>query len=81
MGRVVQWDDDAWQDYCDWQKGKAALKRINTFLKDIRRDPYSGIGKPEPLKYDLTGLWSHRINESDRLTYKVMDDCNRYTRL
>ena len=73
MGRRIQWDSDAWEDYCDWQKDKATLKRINALIKDARRDPFDGIGKPEPLKHDLTGLWS-RINDTDRLTYKVVGD-------
>lgn len=74
MGRGIQWDGDAWEDYCDWQKDKATLKRINALIQDARRDPFGGIGKPEPLKHDLTGLWSRRINDTDRLTYKVVGD-------
>lgn len=74
MGRRLQWDSDAWDDYCNWQKDKATLKRINALIKDTRRDPFSGIGKPEPLKHDLAGLWSRRINDTDRLTYKVVED-------
>ena len=50
------------------------LKRINALIKDTRRNPFEGIGKPEPLKHDLAGLWSRRINGTDRLTYKVLDD-------
>lgn len=75
MERGIQWDGDAWEDYCyKWQKDKATLKRINALIKDARRDPFSGIGKPEPLKRDLSGLWSRRINDTDRLTYKVVGD-------
>lgn len=74
MGRGIQWDGDAWEDYCDWQKDKATLKRINALIQDARRDPFDGIGKPEPLKHDLSGLWSRRINDTDRLTYKVVGD-------
>lgn len=74
MGRGILWNGDAWEDYCDWQKDKAMLKRINALIQDARRDPFGGIGKPEPLKYDLPGLWSHRINDTDRLTYKVVED-------
>jgi len=74
MGRGIQWDGDAWEDYCDWQKDKATLRRINVLIKDARRDPFSGIGKPEPLRNDLSGLWSRRINDTDRLTYKVVGD-------
>lgn len=74
MGRRVQWDGDAWEDYCGWQKDKATLKRINALIEDIRRNPFVGIGKPEALKYDLSGLWSRRINDVDRLTYKIDGD-------
>ncbi len=74
MRRGIQWDGDAWEDYCEWQKDKATLKRINTLIKDAQRDPFGGIGKPEPLKHDLSGLWSRRINDTDRLTYKIIGD-------
>jgi len=75
MGRDVQWYGDAWDEYCEWQRtDKAILKRINELIKDIRRDPFSGIGKPEPLKHDLSGVWSRRINETDRLTYCLKND-------
>ena len=74
MGRGILWDGDAWEDYCAWQTDKATLKRINALIKEARRDPFSGIGKPEPLRHDLSGLWSRRINDTDRLTYKVTDD-------
>ena len=75
MGRAVQWHGDAWDEYCRWmQTDKATLKGINELIKDARRDPYSGIGKPEPLKHNLSGLWSRRINEADRLTYFLEND-------
>lgn len=74
MGKAVQWDSDAWADYCGWQQDKATLKRINALIKDAMRDPFDGIGKPEPLKHELAGLWSRRINGTDRLTYKVLGD-------
>ncbi len=75
MGRDVQWYGDAWDEYCEWQRtDKAILKRINELIKDVRRDPFSGIGKPEPLKHDLSGVWSRRINETDRLTYYLKND-------
>ncbi len=75
MGRGVQWYGDAWDEYCEWQRtDKAILKRINELIKDARRDPFSGIGKPEPLKHDLSGLWSRRINKTDRLTYYLKND-------
>ncbi len=75
MGRAVQWHGDAWDEYCKWmQTDKAVIKRINELVKDTRRDPFSGIGKPEPLKHDLAGLWSRRINDTDRLTYYMEND-------
>ncbi len=75
MGRGVQWYGDAWDEYCEWQRtDKAILKRINELIKDARRNPFSGIGKPEPLKHDLSGIWSRRINETDRLTYYLEND-------
>lgn len=68
--------DDAWQDYLYWQKiDKQALKRINQLIKDIQRNPFEGLGKPEPLKFDMSGLWSRRINQEHRLIYQIKDDC------
>ena len=68
---AVKWEDEAWDEYLDWQKeDKKTLKRINKLIKSIQRDGlFSGLGKPEPLKGDLTGLWSRRINDTDRLVY------------
>lgn len=65
--------DDAWNDYLFWQKNdKPKVKRINELIKSIERDGYSsGIGKPETLKYDLSGYWSRRINDEHRLVYKT----------
>ncbi len=75
MGRDVQWYGDAWDEYCEWQRtDKAILRRINELIKDARRDPFNGIGKPEPLKHDLSGVWSRRINGTDRLTYYLKND-------
>ena len=68
--------DDAWQDYLYWQKSdKKILKRINQLIKDAQRTPFEGIGKPEPLKFDMSRLWSRRINQEHRLIYHVKDDC------
>ena len=65
----------SWDEYLYWQKtDKAILKRINSLLKDIQREPFEGIGKPEPLKHGLSGYWSRRINDEHRLVYKVADD-------
>ncbi|MGY6529575.1 MAG: Txe/YoeB family addiction module toxin [Cyanobacterium sp.] len=67
--------EDAWDDYLYWQtQDKKTLKRINQITKDIQRNPFDGIGKPEPLKFDLSGLWSRRINQEHRLIYQVLDD-------
>ena len=64
----------AWEHYLFWQStDKKMLKRINTLIKDIKRSPYEGIGKPEPLKHGLTGYWSRRINDEHRLVYKTMN--------
>jgi toxin YoeB len=66
--------DEAWDDYLFWQSyDKKTLKRINMLLKDIDRNQYSGIGKPEPLK-NLQGYWSRRIDEKNRLVYKIEND-------
>ena len=62
----------AWEDYTSWQnEDKKILKKINALIKSIQSNPYDGIGKPEPLKYDLAGLWSRRIDLEHRLVYKV----------
>ena len=66
---------NAWEDYTSWlREDKKMLKRINELIKDIQRNHHSGIGKPEPLKYDLAGLWSRRIDREHRLVYKVDDN-------
>lgn len=73
--RMIQWDADAWDEYCDWQqKDRAILKRINQMIKDIRRDPFDGIGKPEALKGNLSGFWSRRITDEHRIVYVIEDD-------
>ncbi len=67
--------ESAWEDYLYWQKtDKKILQRINTLIKDISRDPFEGIGKPEPLKHALSGYWSRRINEEHRIVYKVQEE-------
>lgn len=64
----------SWEDYLYWQKNdKQKLKRINELLKDISCNPYQGIGKPEPLKFNYAGFWSRRIDEEHRLIYRVID--------
>lgn len=70
----LKWDEDAWSDYLYWQtQDKKTLKRINTLLTDIMRSPFNGIGKPEPLKHHQ-GYWSRRIDETNRIVYKVEGD-------
>jgi toxin YoeB len=67
--------DESWEDYLYWQKtDKKNLKKINQLLKDISRNPYSGLGKPEPLKYKYQGYWSRRITLEHRLIYKYEED-------
>ena len=67
--------ENARDDYLYWQKiDKKILKRINTLIKDITREPFKGIGKPEPLKHALSGYWSRRINDEHRIVCKVQDD-------
>lgn len=69
------WFDQAWEDYCYWQnQDKKTLKRINAIIKDIQRNGYDGIGKPEPLKGDRSGFWSRRIDDSNRIVYRVTED-------
>jgi toxin YoeB len=64
------WEDRAWEDYLYWQtQDKKMLKRINALIADIKRSPFEGIGKPEPLKHDLSGYWSRRIDETNRIVY------------
>ena len=67
--------EKAWEDYLYWQKtDKKILKRINTLIKDIKREPFEGIGKPEPLKHALSGYWSRRINDEHRIVYKIYQE-------
>jgi toxin YoeB len=69
------WHDKAWEEYVEWQtEDKKTLKRINLLLKDIERHPFTGIGKPEPLKGNKQGYWSRRIDEANRIVYKVERD-------
>lgn len=69
------WFDKAWEDYLYWQsQDKKTLKRINQLLKDVERNTEDGIGKPEPLKGNLTGFWSRRIDDTNRLVYRVNGD-------
>ena len=72
--RLLCWTDDAWRDYVYWQsQDRKTLKRINKLILDVKRTPFEGIGKPEALKENLTGFWSRRIDDTNRLVY-AMDD-------
>ena len=67
--------DESWEDYLYWQTtDRKILDRINNLVKDISRNPYTGLGKPEPLKYKYQGYWSRRITEEHRLIYRVLSD-------
>ena len=68
------WHDIAWSDYVEWQKDKKTLKRINNLLKDIDRNGYNCTCKPEPLKGDKSGWWSVRIDEKNRLIFKIENE-------
>lgn len=70
----VIWSDEAWDDYLTWQnQDKKILKRINLLIKDIQRNGHTGIGKSEPLRYDRSGWWSRRIDQSNRLVYRTLE--------
>lgn len=72
--RIV-FSQNAWEDYTSWlTEDKKILRKINDLIKDIQRTPYAGLGKPEPLKYDLAGLWSRRIDREHRVVYQVIAD-------
>jgi len=72
---LLAWTDEAWSDYLHWQtQDKKTLKRINKLITDVKRSPFEGIGKPEPLKENLSGFWSRRIDDTNRLVYVIDDD-------
>ncbi|MGH8778400.1 Txe/YoeB family addiction module toxin [Paraburkholderia sp.] len=73
--RRVLFTPDAWEDYVYWQgQDRKTLKRINQLIRDAQRTPFEGIGKPEPLKENLSGFWSRRIDDTNRLVYEADDD-------
>lgn len=75
--RSIQFTDEAWDDYLYWQEqDRKTLKRINQLVEGARRTPFEGIGKPEPLKANLSGAWSRRIDESNRLVYQITDNAS-----
>jgi toxin YoeB len=74
MIEILSWTREGWADYLYWQdQDKKTLKRVNRLIKDCQRQPFEGIGKPEPLKETLSGFWSRRIDDTNRLVY-VGDD-------
>ncbi|MFA6008869.1 MAG: Txe/YoeB family addiction module toxin [Desulfobacteraceae bacterium] len=75
MNRKLAWTDEAWTDYIYWQsQDKKTFKRINRVIDDALRNPFDGIGKPEPLRENLSGFWSRRIDDTNRFVYAVDDD-------
>lgn len=75
MSRQIIFQERGWNDYLYWQtQDKKTLKRINLLIKDIQRNPFEGIGKPEPLKNLLSGSWSRRINDEDRIVYRITEN-------
>jgi len=74
MNKQLAWTEEAWADYLYWQgQDRKTLKRINKLIMDSLRTPFSGIGKPEPLKENLSGFWSRRIDDTNRLVYAVSE--------
>ena len=72
---LLCWTDDAWADYLYWQsQDRRTLKRVNALIRDMQRTPFEGIGKPEPLRWGLSGAWSRRIDSANRIIYTVADD-------
>jgi len=70
--RLLSWTDESWSDYLYWQtQDKKTLKRINKLITDVKRSPFEGIGKTEPLKENLAGFWSRRIDDTNRLIYAI----------
>lgn len=70
----ITWTDESWEEYEQWQKeDKKILKKINSLIKDIKRDFFNGLGKPEPLKHELSGCWSRRITDEHRIVYEVTE--------
>jgi toxin YoeB len=75
MKRKLVFSDEAWEDFLHWQEtDRSMIRRINQLIKDVRRSPYEGIGKPEPLKHQLAGWWSRRIDAEHRFVYRVTEN-------
>lgn len=74
MSRLLSWTDEAWRDYLYWQgQDRKTLRRINRLIGDAMRSPFTGLGKPEPLRENLAGFWSRRIDDTHRLVYAADD--------
>ena len=74
MKRKLTFSDEAWEDYLYWQEtDRSMLRRINQLIKEVRQNPYDGIGKPEPLKHQLAGWWSRRIDGEHRFLYRATE--------
>lgn len=72
---TLSWATEAWEDYLYWQAAdRNVLKRINALISEIKRHPYTGMGKPEPLRHHWAGYWSRRIDREHRLVYKAVED-------
>lgn len=72
---ILSFSSEAWEDYVEWQRLDPKIaKRVSAILSDMPRSPYEGIGKPEPLKHQLTGWWSRRIDQKHRIVYRVKED-------
>jgi toxin YoeB len=78
----VVFSEHAWDEYLDWQKtDRKVVQRINALIRDIQRDPFDGIGKPEQLKHALSGYWSRRITDEHRIVYRVEGDAVQIAQL
>ena len=74
--------DQAWEDYLYWQKrDRKMVERINKLIREIQRQPFEGIGKPEPLKHALAGFWSRRLDDEHRIVYRIEDDALQIAQL
>lgn len=71
------WTDEAWEDFLHLHADKKLVKKLDALLKDIDRNGYAGIGKPEPLKDDLSGYWSRRIDEYNRIVYRIVESAEK----
>ena len=73
--KLISFETSGWEDYLFWQQNdKQVLRKINALVRDIQRDPFAGLGKPEPLKHNLAGFWSRRITDEHRVVYKIDGD-------